>query len=72
MKNVRSTAGRLMKNKPLSVFLFLLLLLALFVFMQRREPKKVESKLFFDRIPVSVTRNFQSGSQRQPEHDRYG
>ncbi|WP_076791474.1 efflux RND transporter periplasmic adaptor subunit [Chlorobium sp. KB01] len=56
MKNVRSTAGRLMKNKPLSVFLFLLLLLALFVFIQRREPKKVESKLFFDRIPVSVTR----------------
>jgi membrane fusion protein, multidrug efflux system len=54
MKSVRSTAGRLIKNKFVTVLLFVLVLLALFMMMQRREPQKVQAKKFFDRIPVSV------------------
>jgi RND family efflux transporter MFP subunit len=54
MKSVRSAAERLIKNKFLSVVLIVLLIFALFMTLQRREPQKVESKKFFDRIPVSV------------------
>ncbi|MEI6847410.1 MAG: efflux RND transporter periplasmic adaptor subunit [Chlorobiaceae bacterium] len=43
-----------MKNKLLFVVLFLPLLFALFMILQRSEQKKAPIKKFFDRIPVSV------------------